>query len=134
MKNNSLILLITLILTVLSGASHSAPMNEDVSICYKFVNNKLVNKASCIVSSGYGAGGTYTSIEQGKNTYSIETQMCHNNKTDEDEECGTTLNNVDANFYYRDLFYEKISDMSLVSDNLLKCFITKNKKTDICYK
>ncbi|WP_180644934.1 hypothetical protein [Acinetobacter bereziniae] len=126
--------LITLGLFLISGTTFGAPMSEDMKICYKFSNNKLVSKSSCIVSSGYGAGGSYTSIEQGKKEYSVETQMCYNKKTDEQEECGTSLNGVDANFYYRDLFYKKISDISLISDNSLKCFITKNKKIDICYK
>ncbi|NNG82930.1 hypothetical protein [Acinetobacter sp. ANC 5378] len=125
---------IMLVLSIVCETAYSAPMNEDATICYKFSNDKLVNKSSCIVSSGYGAGGSYTSIEQSGNTYSIETEMCYKAKTDDYEECGTSLNNVEANFYYRDLFYKKISDMSLVSDNSLKCFITKNKKIDICYK
>lgn len=125
---------ITLILSMICGAAYSAPISEDISICYQFTNNKLTKKSSCFVSTGYGAGGSYTSIEQGKTEYSIETQMCYNKKTDEQEECGTSLNDVDANFYYRDLFYKRISDMSLISDQSLKCYMTKNKKIDICYK
>ena len=49
---------------------HLSPMSEDISICYK-----VIKKSSCIVSSGYGAVGSYTSIEQGKTTYLIETEM-----------------------------------------------------------
>lgn len=119
---------------MICGSAYSAPINEDISICYQFTNNKLTKKSSCFVSSGYGAGGSYTTIEQGKSTYSIETEMCYKAKTDEYEECGTSLNNFEAKFYYRDLFYKKITDMSLVIDNSLKCFITNNKKIDICYK
>lgn len=134
MKKNSLKIFITLSLAISSGIAYTAPMNEDAAICYKFSNDKLVSKSTCIVSTGYGAGGAYTSIEQGKTTYSIETEMCYKAKTDEYEECGTSLNDVEANFYYRDLFYKKISDTSLISNNSLNCYITKNKKIDICYK
>ena len=62
--------LITLVLSIICGAAYSAPMSEDISICYK-----VIKKSSCIVSSGYGAVGSYTSIEQGKTTYLIETEM-----------------------------------------------------------
>ena len=108
MKKNSLKIFIILSLAISSGAAYTAPISEDAAICYKFLNDKLVNKSTCIVSNGYGAGGSYTTIEQGKSTYSIETEMCYKAKTDEYEECGTSLNNFQAKFYYRDLFYKKM--------------------------
>ena len=58
--------------------TYSAPMSEESSICYNFNSDKLVKKSSCIVHSGYGAGGSYVAIEQGRHTYNIETEI--NNK------------------------------------------------------
>ena len=117
-----------------SSLVYSAPMREELSICYKFTNDKLAKKSSCIVHSGYGAGGSYVALEQGKSIYNIETQINYNEKTDSSEESEPTLNDLPATFYTRDLFYNKIEDKSLITDNSLRCYRTKNKKIDICYK
>lgn len=121
-------------LSIFSCSVYSAPMREDVSICYKFNNEKLVNKSTCIINSGYGAGGSYISIEQGKTTYNVETINNYNEKTDEYEESQPTLNSMPATYYHRDLFYKKITDSSLITDDSLNCIKTKNLKIDICYK
>lgn len=117
-----------------TSLSYSAPMSEELSICYKFKSNELVNKSSCIVHSGYGAGGSYVAIEQGTLTYNIETEITHNERTDEYEESKPTLNDLPAKFYARDLFYKKIEDQTLITDDSLRCYQTENKKIDICYK
>ena len=114
--------------------SYSAPMSEELSICYNFNSDKLVKKSSCIVHSGYGAGGSYVAIEQGRHTYNIETEITYNEQTDDSEESEPTLNDLPAKFYARDLFYKKIEDHSLITDDSLRCYQTKNKKIDICYK
>lgn len=114
--------------------TYSAPMSEESSICYNFNSDKLVKKSSCIVHSGYGAGGSYIAIEQGRHTYNIETEITYNEQTDDSEESEPTLNDMSARFYHRDLFYKRITDKSLITDNSLNCVVTKNKKLDICYK
>ncbi|MDI9741823.1 hypothetical protein ABTH99_17340 [Acinetobacter baumannii] len=114
--------------------TYSAPMSEELSICYTFKSDKLVKKSSCVVNSGYGAGGSYVAIEQGTLTYNIETEITHNERTDEYEESEPILNDLPAKFYARDLFYKKIEDQSLITDDSLSCYETKNKKIDICYK
>ena len=120
--------------SILSCSVYAAPMNEEVSICYKFSNDQLVKKSTCIINSGYGAGGSYVSIEQGKLSYNIETELTDNEQTDDSEESEPTLNDMSARFYHRDLFYKRITDKSLITDNSLNCVVTKNKKLDICYK
>jgi hypothetical protein len=114
--------------------TYSAPMSEELSICYNFNSDKLVKKSSCIVHSGYGAGGSYVSIEQDDSIYNIETSNNYDEKTDSYEESEPTLNDMSARFYHRDLFYKRITDKSLITDNSLNCVVTKNKKLDICYK
>lgn len=83
---------------------YAAPMSEELSICYNFKSDKLVHKSSCIVHSGYGAGGSYVALEQGKSIYNIETQITYNEKTDSSEESEPTLNELPATFYTRDFF------------------------------
>ena len=50
------------------------------------------------------------------------------NETDEYEESKPTLNDLPAKFYARDLFYKKIEDQTLITDNSLRCYQTENKK------
>jgi len=126
--------LLLLIGFLCSSSIYSAPMSEDVSICYKFSNDRLVNKSTCIINSGYGAGGSYVAIEHGKFTYNIETMNNYNEKTDDYDESEPTVNDMPAYYYHRDLFYKKITDSSFVTDSSLNCVKTKNKKIDICYK
>lgn len=126
--------LILVFFSIFSCSIYAAPMNEEVSICYKFSNDQLVKKSTCIISSGYGAGGSYVAIEQGKFTYNIETMNNYNEKTDDYDESEPTVNDMPAYYYHRDLFYKKITDSSFVTDSSLNCVKTKNKKIDICYK
>ena len=121
-------------LLIFSCSAFSAPMSEEVSICYKFNKDKLINKSTCVVSTGYGAGGSYITLEKGKSIYNIEIENRYDKKTDSYEEGDITLNEMLVTSYYRDLFYNKIADKSFVNDDSLSCFLTKNKKIDICYK
>lgn len=59
--------LITLVLSIICGAAYSAPMSEDISICYK-----VIKKSSCIVSSGYGAVGSLLEAPKDYATRSID--------------------------------------------------------------
>lgn len=126
--------LILVCFSIFSCSVYAAPMNEEVSICYKFSNDQLVKKSTCLISSGYGAGGSYVAIEQGKLHYNIETSNTYNEKTDDYDESEPTLNDMPAHYYHRDLFYHKITDKSLITDQSLNCIKTKDKKIDICFK
>lgn len=126
--------IVSIVLACLSCLAHSAPMSENISICYQFNNDKLIKRSACIVDSGYGAGGSYINIEQGKSVYLIETESLYDKKNDSYNDGETTLNDIAATSYFRNLFYKKITDKSLISENSLSCFMTKNKKIDVCYK
>lgn len=117
-----------------SCSAFSAPMSENMSICYKFSKNKLIEKSRCIVSTGYGAGGSYVTLEQGKSTYNVEIENHYDKKTDSYEEGDITINDVVATYYYRNLSYKRITDKRFIHDDSLNCFLAKNKKIDICYK
>ncbi|TEU30078.1 hypothetical protein [Alkanindiges illinoisensis] len=119
---------------LISGVAHAAPTDDRSGICYTFSGNKLLTKFSCLVSTGYGAGGTYESMKMGKKQFNAEISTCYNQATEETTECGASLNEKDAIHYYRDLFYKKITDPTLVDSRSLSCYQTEDKKTDICVK
>lgn len=116
------------------GVASAAPVDEKPGICYQFSGSKLINKSTCIISSGYGAGGSYNSIQIGKKEYTAETSTCYDSKKDESVECNTELNGKSAMFYNRDLFYKVIANKNLINENSLSCYQTLDKKTDICFK
>ncbi|MCH7328962.1 MULTISPECIES: hypothetical protein [Acinetobacter] len=114
--------------------AHAAPTGEKVAVCYIFKGDKIINHSPCILSTGYGAGGTYESMQIGKKSYEAETQICYDKKSDNNIECGISLNGKDATYYHRNLFYNKIDDIKLINSDSLSCYITKDKTTDICIK
>lgn len=113
---------------------YSAPMADELGICYKFEDNKLIKKSVCIIHSGYGAGGSYVTLEHDGFSYNIETSIVYDEKTDEYEQTEPMLNGIPATFYSRNLFYEPITDEKLVQDDSLNCIVSKDRKKDICYK
>lgn len=123
-----------LLFSLFIGNAYAAPMDERAAVCYVFAAGKLKTKAACILSSGYGAGGSYESAQIGKQTFNAETSTCYDEKRGKDVVCDTSLNDHDAKHYYRDLFYQPITDASLIDDRSLSCYITKDRKTDVCFK
>lgn len=73
-------------------------------------------------------------MKMGKKKFNAEISTCFNQATEETTECGASLNDKDAIHYYRDLFYKKITDLTLVDSRSLSCYQTKDNKTDICVK
>ena len=119
---------------LLSTFAHAAPMDERPAVCYTFVKGKLQSRDVCILATGYGAGGSYANIQIGKQIFNAETRACYDKKLDNDVECGVSLNGEDARHYYRDLFYSLITDSTFINDNSLSCYVSKSRKTDICFK
>ena len=128
------IILSALVLWAIGTMVHAAPMGEKAAVCYIFKADKLKSKSPCILSMGYGAGGSYASMLIGEKLYNAETSNCYDKKKDEQYECGTSLNGKDAIHYNRNLFYKKITDSSLITENSLSCYLSKDKKIDICVK
>ena len=112
----------------LLAEAHSSP--DEVAVCYNFSGNTLKKTQSCIVSSGGGAGGMYTSIAVGGKKYAME-GPCDNNGN-----CRYSLNGKPIISYTRDgTFYRKLTKKEAFNnaDNLLYCYKTKNGSVDICH-
>lgn len=92
----------------------SSPLPDELSICYKVKNDKVINKGTCIISSGNFAGGNYIDIQYKGKEYSYT---------------------GDSKGYRRDSYFQKIpksEPLLSTGDNEIICF--KDKTYDICYK
>ena len=111
-----------------SGASaHSNP--DESGVCYIFKANKLTSKAPCIISSGGGAGGIYTSLDFKGKTYSFESGIDSKGNEVWSDSKGAVKS------YLRDgTFYKKISqNEAQYANHLLYCFSSAKTKLDICH-
>lgn len=106
---------------VSAPTAHSAPMGEGVGVCYAFKGDKLKSQQPCIISQGYGAGGSYTTLTIGKKSYNFE----YPSEYDHDEEDYW-------DYYFRNLFYQRISILQITEGQYLTCFY--HKPYDMCYK
>lgn len=123
-----------LLLIALSPFAQGAPSSDKAGVCYLFSHGKLNKTSTCVVSSGTGAGGFYETLQIGKKRYVSETSTCYNQANDEYDECGTVLNGKVAENYFRNSFYDEITDTSLIDDSSISCTRTKDRKIDVCSK
>lgn len=116
-------IIIGLFLSFLVTISHARPNPDELGICYLFKGDNLQDKGACIVSTGYGAGGVYTSLYFNKKDYLFEF-------TDYEE--------ADKLSYLRDSgFYHKITrqlleDYDYGDNDYLMCY--KSRPSDVCYR
>lgn len=106
---------------VSAPTAHSAPTGEGVGVCYAFKGDKLKSQSPCIISQGYGAGSSYTTLTIGKKSYNFEYAYENELKVS----------------YYRNLFYyrikfDELSDDEIDQNKYLTCFY--HKPHDMCYK
>lgn len=65
-------IIVGLSLSFLAVISHARPNPDKIGICYLFQDDTLKDKGVCIVSTGGGAGGTYTNLDFNKKEYLFE--------------------------------------------------------------
>ena len=115
--------------------SHAHSNPDEVKVCYSFSGNTLKQTQPCIVSTGGGAGGIYTSIRIGNKSYLFEGYCSI------DGDCEYTYypndpdtKPIDTISYLRDgTFHHKVSeDESALANHLLYCFKTEDGAIDIC--
>ncbi|MFC6593184.1 hypothetical protein ACFP81_14955 [Deinococcus lacus] len=124
-------ILLTLLTTGVAGA---APNPDALAICYTFSGNKVLKTGPCVVSSGYGAGGSYQTIHFQNKEYATEsaTEMTSSGVT---RTVWTTLNGGKGIEYVRDARWYTINKGALYPDgDYLYCTKTPDGKTDICVK
>ena len=117
-----------------AGVVSAAPHPDTLAICYTFSGDKVLKTGPCVVSSGYGAGGTYQTIHFQNKEYAIEsaTEVTPSGAT---RTAWTTLNSGKGIEYVRDARWYTIIKGALYPDgDYLYCTKTPDGKTDICVK
>lgn len=117
-----------------AGIASAAPNADTLAICYTFSGDRVLQTGPCIVSSGYGAGGTYQTIRFQDREYVTEsaTELTSSGGT---RTAWTTLNGSKGIEYVRDARWHNIIKGALYPDGeYLYCTKTPNGKTDICVK
>lgn len=103
-------------------------------LCAYVVKNKITQAKKCVISSGGGAGGTYTVLNFGKaNVHIEETTMCPEFDTKGcSPSIGRNLDDLkDGERYYRD--YKTGNIIKSYKDGNWWCVKRKDKKLDACY-
>lgn len=111
-------------LILITSYCYAAPNPDEVGVCYLFNKNKLKSTGTCVVSSGTGAGGGYTSLNYKGKKYLFEYA------TNDD---GNFIEKNDS--YVRNNFYDRLTQKQaeqLSDREMIYCF--KHKPYDICYK
>ena len=117
-----------------TGVVNAAPNADTFAICYTFSGDKVLKTGPCVVSSGYGAGGTYQTIRFQDREYVTQsaTEMTSSEGT---RTVWTTLDGSRGIEYVRDARWYNIIKGALYPDGeYLYCIKTPNGKTDICVK
>ena len=122
-------ILITLFIALSNNAwSYDNPQIK--SKCY--VPEKPNQIHSCIISSGGGAGGMYTSFQIGKQNYHVEeSTMCENEDRCKVSFGSDVTNMLDAKIYYRSLKTNKV--MNEPKKNNWVCYKQLNGNLHACY-
>lgn len=114
-------------LALISGAE-ARPWPDQLGICYVMKDGQLASRQPCVVSTGYGAGGNYTSLSFGGKSYTIERSTMTAKET-------ATLNEAAATEYLREnAFFNIVSSKEATSradEELLWC--AKSRYIDLCY-
>ena len=124
-------ILIIAVLFCFFSVAKARPLSEEVTICLTFNGNTVVSKGSCVVGSGYGAGGSYTNIEFNKKKYLIEEY--HNPDGSEDSVFGK----FKSAFFYRDLYLNPVEYESIKDEEIIYlCYrqVGSRNRFNICYK
>ena len=102
-----------------------AHSNQDQSkVCYLFKGDRLVKQAPCTVSSGGGAGGLYSQLKIGRQTYSIETDYNGGN---------ASINDQPGKAYSRNELHKRLADDDQNATPYMYCFQRTGSRISICH-
>jgi hypothetical protein len=130
---NTFPFLIFIIAVFIATVTHARPSPDRLAICYTFNNDDLLKKIPCIISSGYGAGGSYTQLAIGQTSIQIEDDDGQKHPK------GPMLNGKKARAYNRDGYFYQSVDKNVhrdknEADNDLFCFNEIGQAASYCYK
>lgn len=128
-----LLLITTTSLALISTTSVSArPRPDKPGVCYYFVDDELKSQSSCVIKTGYGAGGSYE-IQDWANGNRVEVQIDHSESTGESGKPDITVNGKPAIRTHRTKsFYNRVQDPQSTPEETMGCYKIKGKKESIC--
>lgn len=96
--------------------------------CYFFRGETLEMHETCTLSTGYGAGAQYVILNwsDGVKTKIFNLTVCKNGGN-----CGSTVDDVKATFYSRDLFLKPTEEKD---EQELTCYAIHNNDNSVCYR
>lgn len=120
-------------LVVLGAPANSRPSPDRTGICYFFRKEASELTQTCVVSSGYGAGGHYAVLRwsDGVQTNITKINFCPQQNYDKNGFCKYTLDEREAKPYQRNVFFKPTT--SVDADNL-DCYRVKSTGNSVCYR
>ena len=120
-------------MTASLSSTYAAPNPNQVGVCYFFRGEELEIKQSCVVSSGYGAGAHYTTLnwidEVETVIYSIH--YCPESDLNDDAFCKHLVDDYQATPYERNTFLQSTDILDV--DNV-SCFRVVKTGNSVCYR
>lgn len=127
-----LYLLTTLSLATLTLSVEARPYPDSLGICYFFKGNDREKREPCVISTGYGAGGSYVVLrwQDGEETFIERVNFCPDRDIDEYGFCSYSVDGAKAEFYYLDVFGNPTTIED--SDNL-PCYRVLETGNSMCF-
>ena len=127
-------LLLVVICVFLPQMASARPGSDEVSICYLFNQEKLIQRDVCITNFSTGAGGYAYSFTIKEKEYTLESAQCEDEKGEWINDCELSLEGKDALMYRRSVFLATKSTQDVHEEDDLFCYRTKDGSLDICTK
>jgi hypothetical protein len=129
--------LITTIVFLLSAAltqpASARPNPDRAGVCYFFRGEDRELTKTCVISSGYGAGGHYAGLQwpDGVVTKISKVNFCPQQNYDQRGFCKYTVDDREAKAYKRDVFFKTTNADD--SDNF-DCYRVISTGNSVCYR
>jgi hypothetical protein len=109
------------------------PYPDQLGICYVFRGDEMVRREPCVISSGYGAGSHYASLNwlDGKTTSIYKDNSCNLPGLELNGFCSNTVNDAAAEYYERNAFL--VATEGTEAENM-PCYLVSNTEVSFCYR
>ena len=117
----------------LATSTEARPYPDQSGVCYIFSGNTQEVLEPCVISSGYGAGAHYATLNwsDGSTTSINMSNFCDPNTFDANGFCSYTVNEREAEYYERDVFL----GVAVMNDpDNLPCYLVESTDISVCYR
>jgi hypothetical protein len=109
------------------------PNPDQVGVCYVFQDDTQVQMEPCVILAGYGAGAWYVVLNWSNRSQTTINMInfCPEGNYDERSFCGYTVDEQDAEPYFRDVFLQ----ITTIKDpDNMDCYRVGTTTNSICYR